>query len=767
MKKITTMAAFLFMGMAMNAQVTFEGVSDFGKIKNINYHPTIQNKLYASSNANHILVSNDNGTTWSVLYSIPSSQSHINNLKFIDNTHLSFSLRGTSEGVYIFNTVTNSIETSIATPETAPGSAIMTYALFDSSGNDVLVHVSYNDLNSFSAKSKVYYTKNGGLDWELIYFSDDHNTVQVNNVAFSPTSKAKLFIARSLGAQGENGGLLISEDAAVTWTEKLPGSPYYAISFNPNNAEDILLGTFISFGETEEHLYRSIDGGDTWSTQPITFTDQTLNCINAITFNAADPNKIIIMEENEIIKTNDGGVTWTSFPYQVTSTTYYYGLDASYNPFNVNQVAISTDYYPLISSDGGETVSKIDLPYYNVSGVGYGNDRVYYGAQGGRLAKNNISGATSIFEAEPPTRFNPKNHYFYADPNLDGRVFNLSTRGFFGGSFSVSTDYGQTYTDLFENYATDLQEVLVDPSNSNIVYVATRNGDSGQLSKVNFADLTNVIVDNVSVPEIPGSEEGTVTVITGFSITPTNANEMFITIADKFFKSTDAGLTWIERNDGLTLNPFSDLIFDMQRNPLNLNHFLIASNNGIYSSIDAGENWTQILSGVDVKRVVFSPTQNGLIVATVHTSIFNEASIYYSADNGNEWNTVTNEQLLYIQSYNMDYHFDGNDIIAYIATTDLGLLKYTIEDATLGIKNPNAAVNAIKIYPNPASDVLNILITENNFEIEKTEIYTITGQKVLESNKKTISVSSLSPGIYVVKIKADNNTNYTQKLVKK
>lgn len=766
MKKITTMAAFLFMGMAMNAQVTFEGVTDFGKIKNISYHPSIQNKLYASSYANHILVSNDNGATWSILYSIPSSQSYINNLKFIDETHLSFSLRGASEGVYIFNTVTNTIETSIATPETTPGSAIMTYDLFDSSGNDVLVHVSYNDMNSFSAKSKVYYSKDGGQNWEMIYFSDDHNTVQVNNVAFSPTSKAKLFIARSLGAQGENGGLLISEDAAVTWTEKLPGSPFYAISFNPNNAEDILLGTFISFGEIEEHLYRSLDGGNTWSAQPITFTDQSLDCINAITFNPTDPNKIIIMEENEIIKTNDGGTTWTTFPYPVTSTTYYYGLDASYNPFNANQVAISTDYYPLISSDGGETVSKIDLPYYNVSGVGYGSGRIYHGAQGGRLAKNVTTGTTSIFEPEPPTRFNPKDHYFYADPNVDGRVFNLSSRGFFGGSFSVSTDYGQTFVDLFETYATDLQEVFVDPSNSNIVYVSTRNGDSGQISKVNFTDLTNVIVENVTVPEIPGSEEGVVTVITGFSITPTNADEMFLTIADKFFKSTDGGLTWTERNEGLTINPYTDLIFDMQRNPLNLNHFLIATNDGIFSSLDAGETWTQILSGVDVKRVVFSPSENGLIVATVYTSIFNEASIYYSADNGNEWNTVTNEELLYVQSYNMDYHFDGNDIVAYIATTDLGVLKYTIENATLGINNPNASANAIKIYPNPASDLLNIFATENNFEIEKTEIYTITGQKVLESNKKTISVSSLSPGIYIVKVKANNNY-YTQKLVKK
>lgn len=751
----------------MKAQVTSEGVSDFGKIKNINYHPSIQNKLYASSYGNHILVSNDNGATWNVLYSVPQAQSHINNLKFIDDTHLSFSLRGASEGVYIFNTVTNTVETSIASPETAPGSAIMTYSLFDSSGNDVLVHVSYNDPNSFSAKSKVYYSKNGGLDWELIYFSDDHNTVQVNNVAFSPTNKAKLFIARSLGAQGENGGLLISEDAAVTWTEKLPGSPYYAISFNPDNAEDILLGTFISFGETEEHLYRSVDGGNTWATQPITFTDQTLNCINAITFNVADPNKIIVLEENEIVKTEDGGATWTTFPYPVSSTTYYYGLDASYNPYNTNQVAISTDYYPLISSDGGETVTKIDLPYYNVTGVGYGNARIYYGAQGGRLAKNTASGITSIFEAEPPTRFNPKNHYFYADPTVDGRVFNLSNRGFFGGSFSVSTDYGQTFTDLFESYATDLQEVLVDPSDSNIVYISTRNGDNGQLSKVNFADLNNVIVEDVTVPEIPGSEEGVVTVITGFSVTPSNANEMFIAIANKFFKSTDAGTTWIERNDGLTINPFTDLIFDMQRNPLNLDHFLIATNNGIYSSVDAGETWSQILTGVDVKRVVFSPTHDGLIVATVHSSIFNEASIYYSSDNGNEWNSVANEELLYIQSYDMSYHFDGNNIVAYIATTDLGLLKYTIENATLGVTNPNAAANGIKIYPNPASDILNILVTDNNFEIENTEIYTITGQKVLESNKKTISISNLSPGLYLVKTKADNNTYYTQKLVKK
>ena len=66
------------------------------------------------------------------------------------------------------------------------------------------------------------------------------------------------------------------------------------------------------------------------------------------------------------------------------------------------------------------------------------------------------------------------------------------------------------------------------------------------------------------------------------------------------------------------------------------------------------------------------------------------------------------------------------------------------------------------IYPNPASNNFTIQI-EN--EVKLVEIYSLQGQKVLTSNTKNVNVSSLSKGMYLVRIEDENNAVATQKLV--
>jgi hypothetical protein len=52
------------------------------------------------------------------------------------------------------------------------------------------------------------------------------------------------------------------------------------------------------------------------------------------------------------------------------------------------------------------------------------------------------------------------------------------------------------------------------------------------------------------------------------------------------------------------------------------------------------------------------------------------------------------------------------------------------------------------IYPNPAVDVLNISVDG----LVNNKLYTINGQLILESNQKTLNVSTLTKGIYILKV---------------
>jgi aminopeptidase N len=84
-----------------------------------------------------------------------------------------------------------------------------------------------------------------------------------------------------------------------------------------------------------------------------------------------------------------------------------------------------------------------------------------------------------------------------------------------------------------------------------------------------------------------------------------------------------------------------------------------------------------------------------------------------------------------------DVQFDPNsDIIAGAST------------ATLGSENFDYDAS-IQMYPNPASDVLNIIMPQNKV-LEKTVFYNSLGQKVLESTQDKITISSLEAGVYIV-----------------
>ena len=71
-------------------------------------------------------------------------------------------------------------------------------------------------------------------------------------------------------------------------------------------------------------------------------------------------------------------------------------------------------------------------------------------------------------------------------------------------------------------------------------------------------------------------------------------------------------------------------------------------------------------------------------------------------------------------------------------------------------------------YPNPANDVINIHYSLN-VNVEKVEIYGMDGKMYHEQNfnLETISVNSLSNGIYMMKVVLDNGETFNDKIVVK
>lgn len=763
MKKITLLALVLW-GIAAQAQISFEASPDFAKLQDLTYDPVTPNKLYAATNGNHIVVSTDNGNSWDLLFSYPSNE-FVSDLKLAPgNGALSFATR---DAIHILDLASNTVTATFPIPQSGVDGAgpswLNSYDLYDGAGTTMIVDTGFSI--GFSSYGKTFYTKDSGDTWAEVYYTIDHDNVFINDVAISPNNSDKIFLARGNGDSDVDGGLWTSINYGVDWTETLEGVTLDAIAFNPENANDMMIGSSIGFGIHPENLYRSADNGVNWNAIAIAFTDETLNNITKIVFNPGNTQQIVVLEENEIIRTNNGGADWESIVYPVgISMDYYYGINASFNPSNGNQIAITTDLYPQFFNNTDETLTQILAPFFNIIGTSVakysGNAHLYYGGQGGRQHKNITTGVISYYDVEDPNSFNPKRNYMVADPSVPGRVFTYASMGFFGGWLNMSTDYGATTTNILQAFADDMQELAIDPNNTNIIYVSMRSGEGGNMYQLDITDPLNVVSTEIMTPQVTEFNDG---VITGIVIDPANSSTIYISKRHKILKTTDSGLNWTEIGTGLDITE-ADIIWDLQGNPLNTAQLTVGTNVGIYTSMDSGQTWTPILQGLDVKRVKHSPLNDGVVVGTVFSTEFVDASIVYSTNNGTSWDYVTPEDLHYAQSYGMDYDFDGNTINAYIATTDLGVIKYQIDDLILGTQNP-ALDNAIGIYPNPATDVVKVF-ADNGTAIQSISVFSLTGQKVMENQSTSLDISDLSNGIYLIKVSTTSGKSYTQKLVK-
>ncbi|MBR0073812.1 MAG: T9SS type A sorting domain-containing protein, partial [Bacteroidales bacterium] len=75
----------------------------------------------------------------------------------------------------------------------------------------------------------------------------------------------------------------------------------------------------------------------------------------------------------------------------------------------------------------------------------------------------------------------------------------------------------------------------------------------------------------------------------------------------------------------------------------------------------------------------------------------------------------------------------------------------------------------ISLYPNPASDVLNIALQGS--EVNEVVVIDIYGKAVAHATvaegSNTMDISALPAGMYFVQLKANNRVKATQKIVKR
>lgn len=776
MKRITFLLLMLFATAQHSfAQVEFSGSQQYGRLSNFVYDATTPNKLYAATLSKHIMVSTNNGVSWNVLYTLPyaSYDPIVQNMKLTNNgTALSFEAYyapGSSlNNISVLNLATASVIKQYDMPVAAQGSNFSKYVIFDDGTLNTVMILASN------SQDKVLYTIDGGDNWNTVFDSANYESVILNDIVIDPNNASKFYIARNGGAGNVDGGLLISSDAGQTWTLTLDGLILQTVAVNPANSNDIYVGTGVrwSYPSQLEAVYRSLDGGLTWNVIPLVWNQYaTLGgycAIFSITFNPNDPSQIVILEDNQIISSVDNGVTWQNTIFEgypsPASFNYYMGNSVAINPMNKYEMFIDNTWYPLHSTDGAVTTSILPNPFFNATRDMNlvdlpGEQHLYYGVQWGYVNRNlltstetaiDVTGVDEVFMGEP-------GYKMVADKNILGRMYTFQS-GWMGNTISVSNDHGVTKNPIYNTYEQILTRAVTAPNNQNVGWFATFDGVNCYLRKIDFTDVFNASISDIALPVNNDY-------LNGILIDNVNSNKIIITIGNEVYKTIDGGTSWSLITSGLDDLQLPNIAIDISQNPFNVNQITMAASNGIYTSLDGGENWSKIYNSF-VSKVEHSTKTNGHILATVHSLYDITPKIIYSSDSGVTWTEINSTMLYDAIITSSAFKFNNTSADVYLGSTDLGVLKISIDFESLSISDSDEEQNSVLIYPNPTKGIFNIR-SNDQVTVHLVEVFNNLGQKVLEFNKQqTCDISGLSDGIYYIRITDSNNNLKIKKMMK-
>ena len=103
----------------------------------------------------------------------------------------------------------------------------------------------------------------------------------------------------------------------------------------------------------------------------------------------------------------------------------------------------------------------------------------------------------------------------------------------------------------------------------------------------------------------------------------------------------------------------------------------------------------------------------------------------------------------------------------YFYTAILFFCLFSLKVLAQENKQQSLVIEGLNLYPNPVSNG-KVYITSKSSIDKEVMIFDVLGKKVLQTslNTKELSVSSLSPGVYIIKIK-EGDATATRKLIVK
>ena len=225
-----------------------------------------------------------------------------------------------------------------------------------------------------------------------------------------------------------------------------------------------------------------------------------------------------------------------------------------------------------------------------------------------------------------------------------------------GGGVWKTTNAGVTFTSVFDKYCQSIGSIAVDQQNPKTVYVAT--GESNMRNTVSIGEGLYKTTDGGDNWSRIGGLDSTEH-ISKVIVDPKNSNIIYVSAPGPLwsdskhrglYKSTDAGKTfekifYINDKTGcadVAVDPSNTNIiyasmWEFRRKPYAFSSG--GNNSGIYKSIDGGKTWKELTNGIPKKPIgrtalALAPSEPNHIVAIIEAE---KTGLYISNDAGETW----------------------------------------------------------------------------------------------------------------------------------
>ncbi|MFI5172194.1 MAG: T9SS type A sorting domain-containing protein [Chitinophagales bacterium] len=608
------------------------------------------------------------------------------------------------------------------------------------------------DLFENSAERGIYRTENGGTTWEKVLFVNDSTggiDVTINpddpDIIYASTwERVRRYNRKDYSGFGSR--IYRSEDGGDTWTMLTNGLPNAALAkitlaLAPSNP-NIIYAAIVNSSESLEDIYKTVDGGDTWialDCEDEVATSSQDTWFGGVRVNPFDANKVYWVGFT-CSRSNNGGNSWNGF-----ATSAHVDCHALYiSPTNEN--------FKIMGSDGGLFFTDNDFAtyttdqnipvtqLYTIDIYPGDTSRMIGGAQDNGSFIRDAAGNWSFVNGGDgvSTKFVPVDEdSYYANYQYGGYY------GYVGG------------TDVFFGLPSDRYNwrspVEVNPLNPKTIYFAGakvyRTNNYGNFSATISDDLTN------------GSQGIGLTFGSIFTIhnAPADTNYIYIGTDDaNVWRSKDYGDNWELITDGLPYRYCMSIETDpddAETVYVTFSGFRWAEDIAhIYKSTNAGDTWTNI-SG-DMPDFPVNDIQIGRIGDTTALMIATDVGCYYSYNDGVNWNLLGISMPI-VSVY--EIYFDTESATLFAGTYGRGLWKIAMPQK----EPPQLSIDEIldldiQIYPNPVAD--HILIAANQQLNKATlNLFNATGELIYSEKingevNVTIPALNLPAGNYFIEM---------------